>query len=479
MPKMNGLPVHEVVTKFFADEGLPLPREAYQAVYAYILGSLSPHSLETAKDALGNHHTFDRVMKGLGMKVESIKELKDEFKFSWYAQCFWRAVFLTLRGEDDDFVRRSFPLVDKRDISMAISSMSEEQFAVLLHRATFTSTYQIPGRIFHEIVRKAEPICRGISNRKFQWIRDSDPAFDGFGELQLEATRVALYYSHFPDKSRISAYVIKAIYNKMNHLLELHSRPDHRRSHKLAEFKCNDCKKEYVHEKHVLNFRGMLEKFPDSAEVQDHTCPYWCPSCAKKGHIRALSPILGERVFRTLVLSMDSAGVHGQQMVGDTLTEAMMNPEFQATDVKVMSMMDSKKMMASVKKESSRFLRILLGGSAKFNRWLAEQGQEPSEDQQILAYQICRFLGIPYADIQADIGRPMRASVFQVRAGGEDDLVCAHTAREAADVVARHYRFVDAHDMQDRLEETVKVRCVDPWRRKYKNMDIGDVLPMS
>ncbi len=475
-------PVHRVVNDF-----LPVPSsDTFRAVYAYLLGvdrkptKNSPHAF--LEPGFGDHHALERALKAEGMDAEDIHDLKDKFKFSWYVQDFWRAVFLYLRGHSTRKVLERHK-VDRWDIHMALKHLSEEQFGALCERAAFVTTYQVDKEVLDGIIRNVQKVCIGVAERKLKWIRDSDPAFNGADELMLEAARVALRYSYYPDPGRIQGCVIKSIYNHTHHLNTEHSKPDRRRSRKMPEFKCGECRKEFVHVKHVLNAKQaqtMLPTLDVSPGALEHVdCPYWCKSCAKKGKIAPLTPIVGDREYHAVVLSLDGGSNRIEnRRIGDTIAD----PTLEGVDAKVLEKVRLSAVLGHVTGKSEKFLRILLDGDPKFEKWVSMTTDGPADDPMLLAQQICEFLRVPFEQVRHEIGRPLRPSVFQVRIGeetDEDDLVCAFSAKDAVDYVAKAYRFVDGRNMRDALDTTIKVRCVDPFQQKYTAMRPGQVTPLA
>lgn len=432
-------------------------KQFLEAVYAFCLN-------------LENHHYLDRRMKDLGIDWETQRIFKSQLKYNQYAKYdFWRGVAVYIRGSKFEKAHKIHGLVEK-DLDYCFECLTVEQYTRMLQMASFRSTFRASNEVIEEVIREASKTCKVVADRQLRWIEKVDPGFCGEEELCDEAIRIAYHYAHFPDASRILAYVKRSIYNRANHLCEYHSAEGRRRQRKLPEFRCLPCKKEYIHRKKVLNHASLVKMGLDHPGLS--IVGYYCPSCAQEGKVTQLENIEGERVYETMVISIDSQLDEDGRNLGEVVPDQKVNIERETSQKEELEIITRK-----LRKDSATFVRILCQGDEDFEQWAYDNEVKSFEDPLVVAHLICDYMEVPFDRIKKEVGMVMgQPSVFLVRVDGEDDLTCAQTPWEAVHQVARHYKFRNGHDMQDQLGK-VQVKRIGEAHNHYVRS--GEVVPMG
>ena len=441
-----------------------------EAVYAFCLN-------------IENHHYLDRRMKDIGIEYEVQIEFKRRLKYNKYAKCdFWRGISAYFRGKSPDTIK-----ICPTDLKFCLHTLTDDQYIKVMRTASFKSTHRISDKELHSVIDRAKKTCKTVADRQLRWITQTDPSFCGREELEDEAIRVAHYYAHFPDTSRISAYIVRAIYNKANHLCEYHSAESRRRQRKLPAFKCDECHSKFVHRKKAKTFNQVVDKiWPKATEdAEVYTCINWgakpkegeiavfCTSCLKTGDVVRLTPIEGERVYETMVISMDAKLDEDGRNLADRLPDSSSSVER-----KVQQKLDLEKITQKLKPSTAEFVRILVDGDAGFEEWAMDRGIKALIDPLVTGHLICEYLDISFDAVKKETGQVIgKPSVFVVRADGEEDMVCAQTAKEAVHNVAKHYRFKDGYDMEDALGK-IQVKRIGEMGGSL-GMKVGDIAPVA
>ena len=449
-------PIHVLVDEFFAGLDDKDRTSLLEAVYAFCL-------------QVENHHYLDRRMRSLDTEADVQSDFKKRLKYDRYAKCdFWRGMVVYLRGDTPEQARAKFNL-DPQDLELCLDCITNEQYIELLKISSFQSIYRVTDAELQVVIEKARRTCKKVAERQLRWIEKVDSGFHGESELEDEAVRVAHHYAHFPDTSRILAYVIRAIYNRANHLCEYHSAESRARQRKLPEFKCSDCYTEFNHRKKVLTFAQAVNAKLKPSDPSE----FYCPCCSKLGKTVQLQRIESERVYETMVVSFDHPGLTSE---GRGLAERL--PGAENIEKSSNTKMDLEKMTQKLRSSSATFVRILVDGDEDFEQWARDRGIQALTDPLTVGHLICEYLGIDFEKVKREVGPAMlgKPSVFAVRVDGETDMVCAQTSWDAVQSVARHYKFSDGSAMEAELGPIQVKRLGEA--DGGAGMNLGEIIPV-